>query len=105
MYFVWSLDTGRNIVRRDELGGSAICAGDFWPSVVSGCRGSLELAWVELVIAGLVVLGLAWLAARWVVAPLRVMTDTVAQLGPTSLGVRLRPIGPRDEARRLAEAI
>jgi signal transduction histidine kinase len=104
-YLVWSLNTGRNIVRRYSLGDSAICAREFWPSVVSGCRGSIGVAWVELVIAGLVVLGLAWLAAGWAVAPLRAMTNTVAHLGPTSLGVRLRPTGPRDETRRLAEAI
>ena len=33
------------------------------------------------------------------------MADTVEQLGPTSLGLRLRADGPRDETRRLADAI
>ena len=104
-YLDWSLNTGRNIVRRYTLGDPAICAHQFWPGVATGCRGSTAIAWLELVIAGLVVLGLAWLAAVWAVAPLRAMTHTVAQLGPNSLGVRLRPTGPRDETRLLAEAI
>jgi signal transduction histidine kinase len=104
-YLAWSLNTGENIIRRYRLGGWAICDSDFWQGLASGCRGSIGVAWVELVIAGLVVLGLAWLAARWVVAPLQAMTNTVAHLGPTSLGMRLRPTGPRDETRRLAEAI
>jgi len=113
-YLVWSLNTGENIVRRYR-GGSAICGrGDWlvlvsgrddWRSLASGCGGSTGLAWVELVLAGLAVLALTWLAGRWALAPLRTMTSTVAQLGPTSLGVRLRPTGPRDETRRLAEAI
>jgi len=104
-YLVWSLSTGENMIRRYRLGGSAVCDPEFLRGLASGCRGSTGVAWVELVIAGLVVLGLAWLAARWAVAPLRAMTNTVAHLGPTSLGVRLRPTGPRDETRRLAEAI
>jgi signal transduction histidine kinase len=104
-YLAWSLNTGENIIRRYRLGGWAICDSDFWQGLASGCRGSIGVAWVELVIAGLVVLGLAWLAARWVVAPLQAMTNTVAHLGPTSLGMRLRPTGPREETRRLAEAI
>jgi signal transduction histidine kinase len=105
LYFAWSLNTGRHIVQRSRLGGFAICDHQFWPGVVTGCRGSIGVAWLELVIAGLGVLGLAWLAGRWAVAPLRDMADTVARLGPTSLGVRLRPTGPHDETRRLAEAI
>jgi signal transduction histidine kinase len=104
-YLAWSLNTGENIVRRYRRGDSAICDHDILRGVATGCRGSIAVAWVELVIAGLVVLGLAWLAAYWAVAPLREMTSTVAHLGPTSLGVRLRPTGPRDETRRLAEAI
>ena len=45
------------------------------------------------------------LLARWVFGPLRAMADIVAQLGPTSLGLRMNASGPRDETRRLAEAI
>ena len=106
-YLAWSLITGEHIVRRYRLRDEFPVCGprDFWTSVATGCRGSTGLAWAELVIAGLVVLALAWLATSWAVAPLRAITDTVAQFGPTSLGVRLRPAGPRDETRRLAEAI
>jgi signal transduction histidine kinase len=104
-YLVWSLNTGENIFRRYHLGGSAVCDPDFLRGLAWGCRGSTQVAWIELVLAGLVVLVLAWLAGRWVLAPLRAMTSTVAHLGPTSPGVRLRPTGPRDETRRLAEAI
>lgn len=103
-YLVWSLNTGENIFRRYR-GSSGVCDRDFWRGVTSGCGGSTQLAWIQLVVAGVVVLALAWLAGRWALAPLRAMTNTVAHLGPTSLGVRLRPAGPRDEARRLAEAI
>jgi signal transduction histidine kinase len=103
-YLVWSLNTGENIFRRYR-GGSAICYSLDLRGLSAGCGGSTGTAWIELVIAGLIMLALAWLAGRWVLAPLRAMTGTVAHLGPTSLGVRLRPTGPRDEARRLAEAI
>jgi signal transduction histidine kinase len=113
-YLVWSLNTGENIFRRYH-GGPPICGRGGWPglaagrgdwrSLASGCGSSTGVAWIELVLAGLAVLALTWLAGRWALAPLRTMTGTVAQLGPTSLGVRLRPTGPRDETRRLAEAI
>ncbi len=45
------------------------------------------------------------LIARWVVLPVREIADTVGRFGPTSLGLRLRPDGPRDETRRLSEEI
>jgi len=113
-YLLWSLNTGENIVRRYR-GGPPICGrggllgpaagrGD-WRNLASGCGSSTGVAWAELVLAGLAVLALIWLAGRWALAPLRAMTGTVAQLGPTSLGVRLHPTGPRDETCRLAEAI
>ena len=113
-YLLWSLNTGENIFRRYR-GGPPSCArggwlglaagrGD-WRSLASGCGSSTGVAWVELVLAGLAMLALIWLAGRWALAPLRAMAGTVAQLGPTSLGVRLHPTGPRDETRRLAEAI
>ena len=38
-------------------------------------------------------------------APVRAMADTVDRLGPTSLGLRLRQDGPRDETRALADAV
>lgn len=63
------------------------------------------LGWVE-VLGGIALLpALGWLLARWVLRPLRAMTETIARLGPASLGLRLATTGPRDETRRLSEAI
>jgi signal transduction histidine kinase len=59
----------------------------------------------ELVVMTVIAVSLAYLLARWVVAPVRAMAHTVEQLGPTSLGMRLRAAGPRDETRQLADAI
>ena len=42
---------------------------------------------------------------RWVTWPLRAMPATVEQLGPTSLGLRLRATGPHGRDARLADAI
>jgi signal transduction histidine kinase len=53
-------------------------------------------------VAALVASGLA----RWVTWPIRAMTASVEQLGPTNLGLRIRPTGPAsDETRALGEAI
>ena len=67
---------------------------------------SPTLTWIELLAStGLVVAVAAYLMGRWVVHPIASMADTVARFGPTSVGLRLRPTGPADETRRLAEAI
>jgi signal transduction histidine kinase len=64
-----------------------------------------EYLWVELVIMTAVALAAAYGLARWVTWPVRSMAQTVEQLGPTSLGMRLRADGPRDETRYLSDAI
>ena len=61
--------------------------------------------WLELLAMTVVVAAVAVGLARWVTWPLREMAETVGRFGPTSLGLRLRPAGPRDETRRLAEEI
>jgi signal transduction histidine kinase len=61
--------------------------------------------WLELLIMTAVALAAAYGLARWVTWPVRSMAQTVHQLGPTSLGMRLRADGPRDETRQLSDAI
>jgi signal transduction histidine kinase len=59
--------------------------------------------WLELLVLTAVVLAVAYGLARWVTWPLRQLADTISRFGPTSLGLRLRAVGPRDETRRLAD--
>ena len=77
-------------------------------TLTNGCDQStynITFAWAQLIIVlgVLVGSGSCW-AAGWC-ARSRMMADTVARLGPTSLGMRLDASGPRDETRHLAEAI
>jgi signal transduction histidine kinase len=65
----------------------------------------VSYAWLELLVLTAVVVAAAYGLARWVTWPMRHIADSISQFGPTSLGVRLRATGPRDETRRLSEAI
>jgi signal transduction histidine kinase len=104
IYLDWCLFNGNNIVRVSR-GHNPICDGS-WRSALNGCTAfALPLAWIEIVGFTLIAIGIVVLVTRWVLSPLRGMAGVVGQLGPTSLGLRLRPEGPRDEARQLAEAI
>ncbi|HEY6748761.1 MAG TPA: histidine kinase dimerization/phospho-acceptor domain-containing protein, partial [Mycobacteriales bacterium] len=60
---------------------------------------------VELLVLTAVVVAVAYGLARWVTWPLRQMADTISRFGPTSLGLRLRATGPRDETRTLADEL
>jgi signal transduction histidine kinase len=103
-YVDWALYTARHIWY--WYGGTRIGCDGSWESATNGCsRYSIALAWFELLAATVLFLGLVWLLARWVVLPLRDMAGSVERFGPNSLGLRLRAGGPRDESRRLAEAI
>ena len=105
-YLEWALFNGINIVRYYRSG-YASCDGS-WRSYTNSCAGtgfSPTLAWVELIIVSVIVLALGFLVASWVLAPVRAMAETVDRLGPTSLGLRLRQTGPRDETRLLADAV
>lgn len=114
-YLDFSVFTGLNIIR-DWRSGYVGCDGT-WRSYFNDCgsRGfsgagptgdfSQLLAWTELVVFTAIVLGVAILVARWVVHPVRDIADTVSRLGPTSLGLRMRASGPRDETRRLSDEI
>jgi signal transduction histidine kinase len=62
-------------------------------------------AWLELVVLTAVVVAVAYGLARWVTWPMRQIADTVSRFGPTSLGLRVRAAGPRDETRRLSDEI
>jgi signal transduction histidine kinase len=61
--------------------------------------------WAELVVVTAVVLAVGYGLARWVTWPMRQIADQIARFGPTSLGLRLRASGPRDESRRLSDEI
>lgn len=74
----------------------------------NGCNGSQfhpVYAWLELLISTAVALVVAFGLARWVTWPIREITETVSRFGPTSLGLRLRADGPRDETRQLSDSI
>jgi len=110
-YITWALQLGRNIVRSSRSG-IVVCSGSSWQDFGNGdCGGffgagfSPMVGIVELVVVSALLLLIGWLLARWALRPVRTMADTVARLGPTSLGLRLNPIGPREETRLLAEAI
>ena len=74
----------------------------------NGCGGGpfhTGYAVTELLLGTVVFAAAAYGLGRWVVLPLRDLADTVGRFGPNALGLRLRPTGPRDETRQLAEAI
>jgi signal transduction histidine kinase len=106
VYMVWGLQTGENIFR-EYRSGYSMCSDSYWHDLGNKCGRSFSvgLAWFELILVGLIVLGVGWLLARWALFPVQAMAGTVAKLGPTSLDVRLRATGPRDETRQLSDAI
>lgn len=61
--------------------------------------------WLELLVITAAFVAVAYGLARWITWPMRQIADTISRFGPTSLGLRLRAAGPRDETRRLAEEI
>lgn len=74
----------------------------------NGCNGASfhpGYAWLELVVSTAIAVAATYGLARWVTLPIRSITDTVGRFGPTSLGLRLRATGPRDETRQLSDAI
>jgi signal transduction histidine kinase len=104
IYLDWCLYNGKNIARVSR-GDDPVCDRS-WRSALNGCTSyDLPLAWIEIVAFTIVAIAVVVLLARWVLSPLRGMAAAVGQLGPTSLGLRLRAEGPKDETRQLAEAI
>lgn len=107
-YLAWAWPAVKNMVRYQRYG-MVICSGTWRDVGMTGCRrpNSYSLPWSVVEVAGVSVLLVVagWLLARWALWPLRGITDTVARLGPNSLGLRLATTGPRDETRRLSDAI
>jgi signal transduction histidine kinase len=100
----WAVFNGVNVVRYYRSG-YVNCDGS-WRSYTNSCPTfNVTAAWVELILSTALIVGLGLLAARWVLSPVRAMAETVDRLGPTSLGLRLRQDGPRDEAKLLADAV
>jgi signal transduction histidine kinase len=74
----------------------------------NGCNGAQFRPWfavVELIAATVVAAAVAYGLGRWVTWPVRQIADTIGRFGPTSLGLRLRADGPRDETRQLSDEI
>ena len=84
-----------------------ICDGS-WRSYFINCSApsfSPTLTWVLLIGVTAVLVAICFVIARWAVRPFREIADVVDRFGPTSIGLRLRATGPRDESRRLSDAI
>jgi signal transduction histidine kinase len=105
-YLYWSVINGLNIVRYTRGNGGIVDCSSEW-TLANGCGSSysIALAWAELLILTALMVAIGFMLARWVLRPVRQMADVVVQLGPTSLGLRMHATGPRDETRRLADAI
>jgi signal transduction histidine kinase len=105
LYFYWSLINGFNIVRYYRSDGFVDCSSEW--TLTNGCGSSysVALAWFELLIATALMIAFGFMLGRWVLRPVGQIADTVGQLGPTSLGLRMQAKGPHDETRRLADAI
>lgn len=107
LYLLWLYRNGINVVRYYR-GGFISCDTSSVLTVGNGCDSStysIVLAWVEIVAVTAFLVAFGFMLGRWVLRPLRQIADIVAQLGPSSLGVRMQADGPSDETRRLADAI
>ena len=106
LYLYWLYVNGLNVIRWYRSG--YVDCTSTYITVANGCgpsNYSVILAWVEFVLATALVVGFGLMLGRWVMRPVGQMAETVSRLGPTSLGLRLRQDGPREESRRLADAI
>jgi signal transduction histidine kinase len=106
LYLYWLWVNGVNVLRWYR-GGYVDCS----PSLLTATNGcgpgsySVVFAWVQLIVVSAIIVAIGAMLGRWVLRPVATMADTVDRLGPTSLGMRLDASGPRDETRRLAQAI
>jgi signal transduction histidine kinase len=114
LYMRWLLVTSWSVIHVYR-GGFPTCD-HTWPTKLNSCsvtdvNGVVKfgyspiIAWIQFCLFTAAASGIAFLLARWVMAPIRSMADTVAQLGPTSMGVRIRARRTRDESGTLASAI
>lgn len=99
-----------NLVResRDHF---VVCRGGTLGSLdrFNGCGLGASLhptyIWLELLAMTALAVAIGYGLARWATWPVRQIADNIARFGPTSLGLRLRASGPRDETRRLSDEI
>ena len=104
VYLDWLLFTGLNVVHLMR-GGYGTCDTS-WHSKLNSCvEFSASLAWIELILFTGLIAAVVVLLSKWVLAPIRAMADTVSQLGPNNVGMRIRGFSLRDESGRLAGAI
>jgi signal transduction histidine kinase len=106
LYLYWLYDNGLNIIRWYRSG--FVDCNSTYLTVGNGCdpsNYSVTLAWIEILVVSALMVGFGLMLGRWVMRPVGQMAETVSRLGPSSLGLRLRQDGPRDESRRLADAI
>jgi signal transduction histidine kinase len=105
-YLWWLWVNGVNVLRWYH-GGYVDCS----PPLLTATNGcgpdsyDVTFAWVQILLVTAVMVAIAAMLGRWVLRPVAGMADTVARLGPTSLGMRLDASGPNDETRRLAQAV
>jgi signal transduction histidine kinase len=104
-YIDYGSFTALNVARHYRAG-YTVCDGS-WRSNINGCGQSFSPAWAsaELIVITLIFLAIAYGLARWAMMPVRQIGASVARFGPTSIGLRLRANGPRDETRQLSDAI
>jgi signal transduction histidine kinase len=106
LYLDWAFYNGVNIIRWYRSG--IVNCNPVLLTVTNGCTPdtySVTFAWAQLLIVTAIVVAIGFMLARWVLRPVSQMADTVARLGPTSLGVRLAITGRNDETKRLGDAI
>src|SRR6476659_8925804 len=97
VYFYWALINGLNVIRWYRSG--FVSCSSTWMTITNGCDPStysVTFAWVQLIVVTAIVLALGLMVARWVLRPVAQMAETVARLGPASLGVRLKVAGRDD---------
>lgn len=114
-YVVLALHLATNLVRASRTGEVSCSTGVLRVlDAVNGCGFGAPgreppfhagLAWLELLAMTGSAAAVAYGLARWVTWPMRQIADTISRFGPTSLGLRLRAAGPRDETRRLADEL
>jgi signal transduction histidine kinase len=108
LYLYWSFYNALNILRYYRTGFPNCTDAAAAVTAFNGCDPtsySVILGWFELLLTAGLMVAFGFMLGRWVLRPVRQMADTVAQLGPTSLGLRMEPEGRRDETRRLAESV
>jgi signal transduction histidine kinase len=108
----WRLVTALLLNWRGSGNRAVICGGSGLGRAIgiyNGCNSfnyHYGYAAAELLIGTAVAAAIFVGLARWVTAPLRQVTDSIAALGPTNLGLRLNHRGARhDRTRQLADAI